>query len=111
MDDIVDALVVLHSFHDRLRFYGGGLETLKKFFASQNDLEKVKASFTHLLFGKGDAIKRMSDLIFDSSFKLNAFGQSNVQELIGWINSEDLPVINGRTTKVLRYFGFDVRQL
>lgn len=111
MNDIVDALVVLHSFHDRLRFYGGGLETLKKVFASQNDLEKAKASFTHLLFGKGDAIKRMSNLIFDGSFKLNAFGQSNVQELVGWVNNEDLPVINGRTTKILRYFGFDVRQL
>jgi HKD family nuclease len=111
MDDIVNALVVLHSFHDRLRFYGGGLDSLKKTFAKQNDLDKVKASFTHLLFGKGDAIKRMSDLIFDSSYKLNAFGQSNVQELVGWINNEDLPVINGRTTKVLRYFGFDVRQL
>lgn len=111
MDEIVQALVVLHSFHDRLRFYDGGLETLKKSFASQNDLEKVKSSFTHLLFGKGDSVKRMSDLIYDSSFKLNAFGQSNVQELVGWINNENLPVINGRTTKVLRYFGFDVRQL
>ncbi|OOI06655.1 hypothetical protein BIW16_03155 [Vibrio sp. OULL4] len=30
---------------------------------------------------------------------------------IGWINKENLPVINGRTTKVLRYFGFDVKQL
>jgi hypothetical protein len=63
------------------------------------------------LYGKGDIVKRMADLIYDSSYKLNEFGQSNVQELVGWINKEELPVINGRTTKVLRYYGFDVRQL
>lgn len=110
MEEIIDALIVLHSFHDRLRFFGGGLETLKKVFAKENSLETVKASLSYLLFGEENIIKRMSDLIY-SDFKLNEFGQSNVQELIGWINNEDLPVINGRTTKVLRYFGFDVRQL
>lgn len=111
MEEIIEALVVLHSFHDRLRFFDGGLETLKKAFANQNDLQRVKVSLSHLIFGKGDAVKRMSDLIYDSSFKLNQFGQSNVQELVGWINNENIPVINGRTTKVLRYFGFDIRQL
>jgi hypothetical protein len=28
-----------------------------------------------------------------------------VQELIGWRNREGLPVINGHTTKILRFFG------
>jgi hypothetical protein len=50
-------------------------------------------------------------LIFNPAYKLNEFGRPNVQELIGWINREELPVVNGRTTKVLRYFGFDVQQL
>lgn len=111
MDDIIDALVVLHSFYDRRRFFDGGLETLKKAFAKQNNLQTVKTSLSHLIFGKGDVVKRMSDLIYDPAFKLNEFGQSNVQELVGWINNNNIPVINGRTTKVLRYFGFDVRQL
>jgi hypothetical protein len=30
-------------------------------------------------------------------------GQADVQELIGWCNREELPVLNGRTTKVLRF--------
>ncbi|HBR3944711.1 TPA: phospholipase D family protein [Klebsiella pneumoniae] len=109
--EIVDALCVLHSFHDRLRFYKGGLDTLIEEFSTSNDISQIKKTITYLLYGKGDIIKRMSDCIYNDEFKLNAFGQSNVQELIGWINKEDLPVINGRTTKVLRYFGFDVRQL
>jgi hypothetical protein len=32
-------------------------------------------------------------------------------ELIGWCNHEELSNVNGRTTKVLRFFGSDVRQL
>jgi HKD family nuclease len=110
-EDIVDALCVLHSFHDRLRFYKGGLGTLKEEFLRSNELHRIKKSFKHLLFGEGDAVKRMSDCLFDETYKLNEFGQANVQELIGWISKEELPVINGRTTKVLRYFGFNVRQL
>lgn len=110
-EDIVDALCVLHSFHDRLRFYKGGLETLKTKFLRSNDINDIKKSLTHLLYGKGEIVSRMSDCLFDDRYKLNEFGQSNVQELIGWVSKENLPVINGRTTKVLRYFGFDIRQL
>lgn len=110
-DEIIEALVVLHSFHDRLRFYSGGLDTLKREFKEHNELSRVKSSLNYLLFGKGDIVKRMADLIYDNAYKLSEFGQANVQELIGWINREDLPVINGRTTKVFRYYGFDVRQL
>lgn len=109
--EIIEALVVLHSFHDRLRFFSGGLKTLLASFEASNDVSQTKSSLTYLLYGKGDITKRMADLIYDSSYKLNEFGQSNVQELVGWINNEELPVINGRTTKVLRYYGFDVRQL
>ncbi|MBL7637879.1 phospholipase D family protein [Atlantibacter hermannii] len=111
VNEIIEALCVLHSFHDRLRFYKGGLDTLKKEFSQSNDLEKIKNTLIYLLYGKGEIITRMSNCIFDEEYKLNAFGQANVQELIGWINKENLPVINGRTTKVLRYFGFDVHQL
>ena len=111
INELVDALVVLHSFHDRLRFYLGGLSTLRTSFMRSNNISRVKKSLSYLLFGKGDIVKRMADLIYDGAYKLNEFGQANVQELVGWINIEDLPVVNGRTTKVLRYYGFDVRQL
>jgi HKD family nuclease len=110
-EDIVEALCVLHSFHDRLRFYKGGLETLKTTFLAANDIGEIKKSLIHLLHGKGEVVSRMSDCLFDENYKLNEFGQANIQELIGWVSKENLPVINGRTTKVLRYFGFDVRQL
>lgn len=110
-DEITDALAVLHSFYERLRFFPGGLDTLMDRFKTSNDIKDTKSSLIHLLYGKSDIVERMADLIYDSSYKLEQFGQSNVQELVGWINNEELPVINGRTTKVFRYYGFDVRQL
>ena len=110
-DEIFDALCTLHSFYDRLRFYPGGLETLKQEFLGKNDIRQIKASLTYLVFSDTEIIQRMANLIFNRKYKLNVFGQSNVQELIGWQNKEELPVINGRTTKILRYFGHDVRQL
>lgn len=110
-EEIFQALCTLHSFHDRLRFYPGGLETLKQEFLGKNDIGRVKDSLSYLLYGSSDIIERMANLIFNPKYKLNVFGQANVQELIGWQNKEELPVINGRTTKILRYFGFDVRQL
>lgn len=110
-DEIFQALCTLHSFKDRLRFYPGGLDTLKQEFLGKNDIDKVKESLAYLVFGNTEIVERMANLIFNHKYKLNVFGQSNVQELIGWQNKEELPVINGRTTKILRYFGFDVRQL
>jgi hypothetical protein len=110
-EEIFTALCSIHSFHDRLRFFPGGLETLKQSFLGKNSFDNIIKGLAYLLFGSDDIIVRMAKLIFDNYFKLYDFGQSNVQELVGWINNKDLPVINGRTTKVLRYFGFAVRQL
>lgn len=111
MDEIVDALCVLHSFHDRLRFHGGGLDTLKEKFKNHNNIEDIKNSLIYLLYGEGNIIKRMCNLIYNPVYKINIFGESNVQELVGWVSRENYPVINGRTTKILRYYGFDVKQL
>ena len=110
-NEIIQALTVLHSFHDRLRFFPGGLSSLMDAFRTSNDIDSIKKSITYLLYGQGDVVERMANLIYDRRYKINEFGQSNVQELVGWINREDLPVINGRTTKILRYYGFNVRQL
>ena len=110
-EDIFSALTVLHSFHDRLRFFPGGLETLRERFFRDNEVARVRKSLGHLVHGEGDIVERMAQVIFDPEYKLKQFGRSNVQELVGWVNREQLPVINGRTTKILRYFGFDVVQL
>lgn len=110
-NDLFDALTTLHSFHDRFRFYLGGMPTWKREFLKSNDPQRLRETLAYLVFGKGNVIERMANVIFNPAYKLEQFGQSNVQELIGWRNKEELPVINGRTTKILRFFGSDVRQL
>jgi len=107
---LFDALATLHSFHDRARFFGG-LPTWKEEFPKFNKREKVRDTLAYLVFGQEEVETRMANVIYDARYKLAEFGQANVQELIGWCNQDELPIINGRTTKVLKFFGSNVRQL
>jgi hypothetical protein len=110
-DDLFESLQAVHSFRDRLRYHRGGTQGLREYFFGNNEPERIRTSLAHLIFGQGDVVARMAELIFNPAYKLQGFGRANVQELVGWLNEDDLPAINGRTTKVLRYFGFEVRQL
>ena len=109
--DLFDALGTLHSFYDRFRFFDGGVAGWKEEFPTFNDPKRTRETLAYIVHGDGDIVQRMSNAIFDPRWKLNEFGRANVQELIGWRNREELPIINGRTTKVLRFFGSKVRQL
>ena len=110
-DDLFDALSVAHSFGDRFRFYAGSTPTQKLEFFKNNDGKHIRETLAYLLFGKEDTIRRLANVIFNPKYKLNEFGQANAQEILGWAGNKDLPVINGRTTKVLKFLGFNVRPL
>lgn len=108
---LFDALAALHSFHDRFRFFEGGLKTWREVFPRSNDPKRARESLAYLVFGGGDIVERMANMIYDPLYKLAEFGQANVQDLVGWCNREELPILNGRTTKVLRFFGSKLRQV
>jgi HKD family nuclease len=110
-DELFDALATLHSFYDRFRFFPGGLATWKQTFRTFNDAKRTRESLAYLVFGSDDIVERMANLLFDPRHRLNEFGRANIQELVGWCNREELPILNGRTTKVLRFFGSKVRQV
>lgn len=110
-EDIFEALSAVHAVGERLRYHRGELSTMAKYFYSVNDLDRVRKSLIYLLHGKASVEERMANLIYSQSHKLNEFGPASVQELVGWVNQEELPVINGRTTKVLQYLGFNVAQI
>lgn len=105
MDQIFDALDVCHSFHDRFRFYKGGHDTLRHEFIKDNDLGQIKKVLSYLLHGEDDYVVRMGTCIFDEEYNLNHIGRSVIQELLGWVNKENIPICNGRTVKALRYLG------
>lgn len=107
-EEILDALDVCHSIHDRLRFFPGGQITLLQELRKDNDLKQIKKVLVYLLYGKDDYITRMGNCIFAPEFKLNQFGRSAVQELLGWVNKEGIPICNSRTVKALRFLGYNV---
>jgi hypothetical protein len=108
-DEVYDALLCVHAFHDRFRFYEGGHPTMRRSFLGDNGLPRIKATLIHLLHGgPSDHVVRMAECIFDETHQLQHFGESCVQETFGWVNSEHVPICNGRTLKSLRWLGFNV---
>jgi hypothetical protein len=110
-DELYEAIHVCHAFENRFRFYSGGAATQKESFLKNNDLKSVREILVYLVFDHDDVIVRMANCIFNPDYKILEFGRSCVQELIGWVGDKNLPVINGRTTKVLRYFGYNIKQI
>lgn len=109
IEEIFDVLYHCHSFHDRRRFFFGGLPTFKQTFVNNNTTENVREALKDLLFGNAGFIERMADCLFSAKYEIKQFGRSNVQELLGWVNQENVPICNGRTLKALRFLGFDVQ--
>ena len=110
-DEITDGLMSLHAFSEQLRFIKGGESNLGPEFWNRNDddVQKVKSTLSHLLYGSGDFIQRLHDVIYDPSMKLKLFGRFCALELYGTLNPVDCPPMNGRMAKALRYLGFDVK--
>ncbi|MDZ4724433.1 MAG: phospholipase D-like domain-containing protein [candidate division Zixibacteria bacterium] len=109
--ELFSALRSVHAFLETRRYHKGGEPTLQKVFFEDNEAKRLRHNLAYLVHGKDAAHVRMGNLIYNSDWKLAHFGRSCVQELVGWINGQDIPVVNGRTTKVLHYFGFKVSQL
>ncbi len=110
MEEIIDGLEVCHAFHELLRFHLGGIAALRKDFSNANDIQRVRNTLTYLLHGKDDFVDRMGRVIFDPALKLAMIGRSVAQELLGWVNGQDVPICNGRAVKSLRFLGYDVSE-
>lgn len=101
----------LHAFGEQLRFVKGGEANLPPAFWGQNgdDVGKVKRTLTHLLHGGSEFVEQLHDALYDPARKLSLFGLACALELFGTVKPDEFPPVNGRITKALRYFGFDVR--
>lgn len=107
-NNILDGLMVCHSFRETFRFHKGGEAALRSDFMRDNTEKRTKESIAYLIFGNEDFISRMGNCIFNPKYSLSWFGRSSVQETFGWINSTDIPICNGRTMKAMRFLGCDV---
>lgn len=109
--DLDSGLMSLHAFEARHRFVKGGRANLLPEFwkANRNDLGHVRENFVHLLYGRGDAIERLHDTLYAPRHKLSGFGLFCSLELYGTIHPSDLPPLNGRIAKALRFLGYAVQ--
>ncbi|MCY4304508.1 MAG: phospholipase D family protein [Aestuariivita sp.] len=110
-EDITDGLMSVHAFDERFRFVKGGRKNLPAAFwkANKEDVARVKKTLIYLLHEPGDFIQRLHDILYDPSMKLKEFGYFCALELYGTVKPDKCPPMNGRTAKVLRYLGFDVK--
>jgi hypothetical protein len=109
-DDLSAALMGVHAFEEQIRFIKGGYAAIIEFFwkENQDDVEHVKASLAHLLFGKDDFPRRLYDVLYFPKWKIRYFGESCALELSGTAQPHLCPPMNGRSAKGLRYIGFAV---
>ena len=109
-EELSEALMGVHAFEEQIRFIRGGYSAIIEYFWNQNDedLERVRRSLSHLVFGKGEFIRRLYDVLNFPEYKIRYFGESCALELSGTIRPDVCPPMNGRSAKGLRRIGFDV---
>jgi len=69
-----------------------------------NSIEDIRDSWSELIYGSGPIQERMENV----KARLKFFGNSSVQELIGFYWPETYPIINSNSISGLKFFGYDV---
>jgi PLD-like domain len=110
-DELSEGLVCIHAFAEQLRFVKGGFDNLVPTFWAENsnDDTRVRKTIAYFLYGEGDFIQRLHDILYDYRWKIAYFGLFCALELFGSVKPEQFPPVNGRMAKALRYIGFPVK--
>jgi hypothetical protein len=108
--ELTNAILAIHAFHDQNRFTKGGVANLPTLFWNENDndITAVKRALKYLVYGGGEFVERLHDVLYDPTLKVKSFGLSSALELYGTVKPNDYPPVNGRIAKALRYLGFNV---
>ena len=104
--ELLEVLLLINAIYDQLRFFPGGMETLKQEFLLKNDETKIKNTLTYLLEGKENFIERIYNIVNPSTYKLEVLGDSSIKELYGYINNDDIPTCNHRMLHSMQWLGF-----
>ena len=62
-EELFEVLDNIYAFHDTLRFYPGGHETLKESFKNNNTVNSIRKTLTYLLFGQGEYEERIFNCV------------------------------------------------
>ena len=100
-----DALIIYRSFH-------AAQSLIQRFradekFINENSIRDIRLSFSFLLDEAQPIEYRIHELISpQGKYKLNQFGPSCVQELIGWASPTKMPIRNNKADKAVKLLGF-----
>lgn len=108
-DELTRGLAAIHAFSEQMRFVKKGAIEAEFWKGNGNDDAKARRSLTHLLFGPGEFVGRLHDLVYNPHYKLANFGLYCALELYGTVRPKEFPPVNGRIAKGLRYLGFKVQ--
>lgn len=76
-------------------------------FVELNKLEKIKKSLSYLLYSNDDITLRIDSLTnTESEMKLEEFGSSCIQELIGWVFYDKYPIRNEKANFSVKFLGY-----
>ncbi|MCB0574561.1 MAG: NgoFVII family restriction endonuclease [Saprospiraceae bacterium] len=76
-------------------------------FVDENSIEKIRASLNYLLHSNDDIEVRISNLHDNEKYKLNEFGFSAIQEVIGWAKPREFPLRNDKADEALNLIGYE----
>lgn len=98
-EGVKDVANCIHS----LKVYGFHLNNF--LHSSNNKLKDIRDNWYLLLHtGEPNAAK-----IKTVNKNLRSFGNSSIQELIGWFYPDKYPLINSNSIKGMRFFGYDIK--
>jgi len=106
IDELINALENVYSFHEHYRRYNSEKIDLYTYFITPNDEQRIKQTFTYLLHGKDPYQERIYRCCRDEKYKLANFGLNSCTELYGLVNNEDIPILNSRTRNSMQWLGF-----
>lgn len=100
-----NALLVYRSLHStRMRIQRFDSD---KYFIENNKIQNIRKSFTLLLDDKLQIEFRIHELTkAKGPYRLKGFGESCVQELIGWANPEVMPIRNLKADEAIALLGY-----
>jgi HKD family nuclease len=94
----------LHSGYMRTRRFSSDAA-----FVRQNSITEIRRTLGYLLWSNDDIDERISACLPRGRLHLAQFGASNVQELLGWVNPDTLPLRNDKADKALELLGYRFR--
>ncbi len=78
-----------------------------KIFIKENKISSIRESFNYLLYSNDPIDIRIHSMTSpNGEYRLKQFGPSCVQELLGWVNPEKMPIRNMKADKAIRLLGF-----